>query len=253
MCNCIWCKKRNSDADIEHIIPEALGCPENFVLTGGAVCGTCNNGLGHLDRAVLDEFDIPVFMSGIRGKSGLPQVNSRGNMVGHWTAEGPIIFINMERTPVKILDGRALAAAGKSKRNVKATVNHIGNIGKVSFQTRMGEGRKFVRGIVKIAFSSLAFFHPSEVLAADFDSIRCFVTKGLGARKIIWMPAPDDTFKNEVRPPLRHESGDYYAVSFRLAMVDFIVDLSPDLRLFEIFKEKAYELYGAKGWSWLPL
>ena len=91
---------------------------------------------------------------------------------------------------------------------------------------------------MKIAFSSLAFFHPSEVLTDDFDPIRRFVIEGEGVRKIIWMGAADDQIKNEVSPPLRHESGNYYAIRFRLYSADFIVDLSPDMRLFQFSKRK---------------
>ena len=251
---CIWCKEPNTDTHIEHIIAEALGCPEGFVLTNGAVCRRCNNNLGHLDQAVIDEFDLMAFMAGVPRKGGRsPKISSRGNMLGIWDESGPVIHINMERKPVKTKGGHVLAAPGKSKRNIKADLRLSGNVADVSFQIRLGEGSKFVRGIVKIAFSSLAFFHPSEVLTDDFDPIRRFVIEGEGVRKIIWMGAADDQIKNEVSPPLRHESGNYYAIRFRLYSAEFIVDLSPDMRLFPIFKAKFYELYGSTGWSWLPL
>src|SRR5918995_740309 len=119
MLRCIWCKKPNVDTDIEHIIPEALGCPEGFVLTAGAVCGSCNNNLGHLDQAVIDEFDIPAFIAGVRGKRGRPpKINSRGNMFGTWGESGPVIHVNMGRNPIKAEGGHLLAAPGKSKRNI---------------------------------------------------------------------------------------------------------------------------------------
>jgi hypothetical protein len=171
-------------------------------------------------------------------------------MFGTWGESGPVMHINMGRKPVKTEGGPVLAAAGKSKRNIQASLKRSGNVADVSFQIRLGEGLKFVRGIVKIAFSSLAFFHgPSEVLADHFDPIRRFVIEGDGVRQIIWMGAADNQFINEVRPPLRHETGDYYAISFRLDGAEFLVDLSPDMRLFSIFKAKAYELYGSTGWS----
>jgi hypothetical protein len=254
MLRCIWCTKLNATAAVEHIIPEALGCPEGFVLKDGAVCESCNNNLGHLDQAVLDELDMFVFMAGVRGKRGRrPKINSRGNMLGAWEDSRPVFHINLGPTAAKTQGGHVLGAPGKSRRNIQATLQRFTNRADVSFQIRLGEGPKFVRGIVKIAFSSLAFFHPSEVLTDHFDSIRRFVTEGDGERKIIWMPAPDRKFTNQVRRPLRHESGDYYAISFRLGPIDFIADLSPDMTLFPIFKAKAYESYGATGWSWLPL
>jgi hypothetical protein len=254
MLHCIWCKKVNAATAIEHIIPQALGCPDDFVLKEGAVCGSCNNNLGHLDQAVLDEFDVFVFSAGVKGKRGRPpKINSRGNMFGAWEQSGPVIHINTGPTVVKTQGGQVLSAPGKSKRNIKANFQRSGNRAEVSFQIRLGESPKFVRGIVKIAFSSLAFFRPSEVLTDKHDAIRRFVIEGEGLRKIIWMAAPDKKFMNQVRPPLRHESGDYFAISFPLANIDFVVDLSPDMRLFPIFKAKAYQLYGSNGWSWLPL
>ena len=254
MLRCIWCTKLNASTAVEHIIPEALGCPENFLLKDGAVCESCNNKLGHLDQAVLNEFDIFVFSAGVRGKRGRPpKINSRGNMFGAWEQSGPVIHINTGSAAVKTKGGEVLGAVGKSNRNIQANLQRSGNRGEVEFKIRLGESPKFVRGIMKIAFSSFAFFRPSEVLADHFDSIRRFVTDGDGMRKIIWMAATDNKFTNQVRPPLRHESGDYYAISFRLARVDFVVDLSPEMRLFEILKQKAYELHGEKGWSWLPL
>jgi hypothetical protein len=254
MLPCIWCTQLNASTAVEHIIPEALGCPNGFVLKDGAVCESCNNNLGHLDQAVLDEFDILVFLAGVKGKRGRPpKINSRGNMFGTWDKSGRVMHINIGRNSVKTEGGGVLSAYGKSRRNIRAGLTRSGNVADISFQLRLGEGPKFVRGIMKIAFSSLAFYCPSEVLAPHFESIRRFVTDGDGVRKIIWMGAPDKKFTNQVRPPFLHESGDYYAVSFRLAMVDFVVDLSPDMRLFEILKQKAYEQYGATGWSWLPL
>jgi hypothetical protein len=199
--------------------------------------------------------DILAFMADVRRKRGRPpKINSRGNMFGTWTESGPIIHINMGRKPVKTVAGNVLAASGKSKRNIKADLQRSGNIADVSFQIRLGEGSKFVRGIVKIAFSSLAFFlGPSEVLASHFDPVRRFVIEGDGVRKIILMGAADNQFINQVWSPLRHETGDYYAIRFRLARVELVVDLSPDMRLFPIFKEKFFDLYGSTGWSWLPL
>jgi hypothetical protein len=235
--------------------PECLGSPEGFVLKDGAVCERCNNNLGHLDQAVRDEFDIILFKTGVRGKRGRrPQLNSRGNMLGFWEQSGPVIHLNLGRTSVKMPSGHILGVAGNSKRSIKASVQSSGHYRDIFFQVRLGEGVKFVRGIVKIAFSSLAFFQgPSEVMADGYDSIRRFVVNGDGVRKIIWMHAIDDQFTNEVRPPLVHEGGDFYAISFRLGIVEFVVDLSSDMRLFEIFKQKANELYGTNGWSWLPL
>jgi len=112
---------------------------------------------------------------------------------------------------------------------------------------------KFVRGIVKIAFSSLAYFlGPKNVVGDRFDSIRNFVINGQDVRKILLMSSLDRNYRNQVWPPYHHESGEY-AITFRLVAVEFFVDLSPDLTFFPMIKEKAHELYGPDGWSYLPL
>jgi len=83
MTDCIWCKKTTQKIAEEHIIPDALGCPANLVLTKGEVCQACNNGLAHLDQAVADEFDMIAFNENIPRKGGRPPVVlGRGNVVG---------------------------------------------------------------------------------------------------------------------------------------------------------------------------
>ena len=66
------------------------------------------------------------------------------------------------------------------------------------------------------------------------------------------MSSLDRNYRNQVWPPYHHESGEY-AITFRLVAVEFFVDLSPDLTFFPMIKEKAHELYGPDGWSYLPL
>lgn len=251
---CIWCKTPNSDEAIEHIIPEALGCPEGFILCGGAVCQKCNNDLGHLDQAVIDEFDIAAFMAGMPRKRGkLPQIHNRGNMFGTWDGSGKVISINMGRHPVRSKDGRILTRFGKSRRNIKASIRRAGDVGDVSFSMELGRDPKFVRGIVKIAFTSLAYFiSPENVLPDRFDSIREFVVNGRGVRKILHMASLDTNYKNQVWPPYFNKKGEY-AMTFRLAFVEFCVDFTTDMTLLRLMKDKSYELYGTKGWGYLPL
>ena len=251
---CIWCKKENSSSDIEHIIPESFGCPPGFVLSEGAVCKSCNNGLAHLDQAVSDEFDVIAFWSDVPRKRGrLPEIRSRGNVVGTSGPGGKTFTFNMERFPVKAHDGTSLGAFGKSERNIQAAFERDGDLDKVSFSVPIGQGRKFIRGIVKIAFSSFAYFLGADnALAEDFDPIRRFVRRGKGSRSILLIPSQDTSYRNEAKPPFQSENGTY-AVTFRLAAVEFCVDLSPDMTLFPMFKKKAVELYGNSGWAYLPI
>ena len=145
---CIWCKTHKPDWAIEHIIPEPLGCPDGFILSNGAVCRTCNNNLGHLDQAIIDDFDIFVFMAGVPRKRGKPPaIHNRGNMLGTWDESGKVISINMERYPVRSQDGRLLSNFGKSRRNIKASIRRSGELGEVSFGAPIGENPKWRRRI----------------------------------------------------------------------------------------------------------
>jgi hypothetical protein len=254
MFECIWRRDCNSIPSEEHIIPEALGCPPEFVLKDGAVCERHNNKLGQqLDKAVVHELDLFAFRSKVPGKKGKnPQINSRGNMVGFWQGRKPVLFINMDRKPV-VSEFGPIGKSGGSKRNVEAKVERVGNVADVSFSIQLGNAPKFARGLAKIAFSSLAFFHgPETVLSDKFDPIREFVLDGKGERKIAMFGASDYEYKNEVTPPVQNAAGDY-AIHFRLACIEFIVDLSPGMVLFPVFKEKLNDMYGSNVWRELPL
>lgn len=254
MARCIWCKSVGTPAALEHIIPEALGCPEGFVLSGGTVCRACNNGLSHLDQAVIHELDILTYMAGVPRKKGrAPEIRGRGNIIGTREPDGYTISINMERYPVKAHDGSRLGAFGKSDRNIGATLERDGQFAKIAFSTTIGQNPKFVRGILKIALSSLTYFLGEEAaLSEDFDPVRTFVQHGAGGRPIFLMPSTSGGYVNQVWPPYQSGSGEY-AITFRLAVIEFCVDLSPKLALFSVLKTKAFEAYGSSGWTYLPV
>lgn len=253
MTRCIWCKRENSDSAIEHIIPEALGCPADFTLAGGLVCRRCNNGLAHLDRAVIDDFDIPIFTSNIPRKKGRsPVIRSRGNMVGTYGKGGPKISINMERYPVISQNGTVLGAFGRSDRNINATLLQDGANAEIKFSVPIGENPKFVRGIFKIGLSSLAYFLGGEIAQLPmFDGVREFVRNGTGARRVLMIGSDDKSVGHQVSPPCSSPSG-YFLSVFRLVAVNFLVDLSPDHSLFPDLKKQLMQTKGTTGWTWLP-
>jgi hypothetical protein len=251
---CIWCKKESEEYSKEHIIPEALGCPEGFELTAGEVCRRCNNGLAHLDQAIIDDFDILSFMWDIpRKKSKFPIIANRGNMIGRCTLTDKQILINMESYPVKFPNGEMISPLGKSGRNIKASFSTDGKEAKMSFNTTLGNSVKFCRGIHKIAFSSLTYFLSTAVALNDFfDPVRAFVALGEGKRKVAVCNATDSKYKNEVWPPyVRNE--EEYIVHLRIAVAEFFVDLSPNMTMLPDIIEKLKESYGEKGWSYIPV
>lgn len=233
MNKCIWCKQEVGKQNLEHIIPEAIGCPENFHLVG-CICERCNNNLGHLDQAVIDDFDMLAFMAGVpRKKNRPPQVSSRGNLVAKHTNEGPTILINMENHPIQGKHGTHLGRFGNSKRNVKAEFEVDGPLAHIRFKTSIGENPKFVRGIYKIAFASLAYFiGANKTLDDKYDPIREFVLKGKGNRNLIFIPCEDTEYKHEVWPPYKLEAKEEYVITLRLARIEFTVDLTSNMSIF---------------------
>jgi hypothetical protein len=252
---CIWCREENDDTSVEHIFPDALGCPDEFKLGGGLVCRRCNNGLGHLDQVVIADFDMMIFMANIPRKKGRPPVvNMRGNLDARLGPSGPTFGINMEKHPVMTEYGAVLGAFGKSRRNVDASFTRNGPMAEISFSTTIGENPKFVRGIVKIAFASLTYFLGPAVAYHDmFNPIREFVLKGTGMRRILLVGGDDPGYRHEAGPPFQSPTSGYFATVFRLVALDFYVDLSPDHSIFPDLKQHLMNTMGANGWSQLPL
>lgn len=252
--HCIWCKRDDRKRSVEHIIPDALGCPPDFVLKRGEVCQKCNNRLAHLDQAVIDDLDFLAYMNGIPRKRGKPpEIRSRGNVIGTYEKGAPAVFFNMETHPITTHLGERLGAYGRSERNVNATLEKNGDIAKISFDTEFGRNPKFTRGIVKIAFSSLAWLIGAEKLANKaFNPVRRFVTKGAGFRPIILSTDGDLAYSNRVWSPYTSPDG-HYSVAFRLAVFHVWVDLSPECSCFPAVRDAMFNEHGETGWNCLPL
>lgn len=251
---CIWCSGIARGRHIEHIIPEALGCPTNFVLTETTVCLKCNNGLAHLDRAVSDEFDFLTFLAGVPRKKGrTPVISSRGNVHGSHKTNNPTITFNMERHAVLAHDGSHVAAYGGSDRNVNAQFTKIDDKkAQVSFSITFGNNQKFVRGLTKIAFSTAAYFLGAERIRGEtFEPVRQFVLNGVGNRHVMIKEAADPIFSNQAWAPFADSSGGL-VVTFRLAQTEFLIDLTPDEGLLPIFEAKQMDINGTSGWCVLP-
>lgn len=253
MTYCIWCQQPSKTKAKEHIIPEALGCPDGFWLTNGEVCKSCNNGLAHLDQAVVDDFDILRFMYRIpRKKNRLPEVSNRGNVLTRFNKSEPIFFINMAPSPI-VIEGNYIGPYGKSKRNIKGTFKVRESSACMSFSSTIGENPKFARGIVKIALSSLVYFiNANEVLQSKYNRIRDFVIRNEGDRKVIMGKANDLKYRNQVWPPYKNKDGNF-CIIMRIGALEFIVDLSPDMTIIPLLYDNAMKLYGKKGWTILPI
>ena len=249
---CIWCKQHANDIDEEHIFPEALGCPSHLVLPGSVVCKQCNNKLSHLDQAVADEFDFTAFMANIPRKRGRPPIiQNRSNVQGKVTLSGPEISFNMESYTIKTHDGITLPPYRNQARGVKkAEISLDGNIGTASFEVPFGQGKNFVRGINKVAFSALTYLCGSELaLSSKFDEVRSFVENKAGSRKILVTQASDNEFKLATLP---YQIDNDYCIEIRIGTLCFLVDLSNGQLRFHSFEKHATELYKNEVWFILP-
>jgi hypothetical protein len=239
---------------IEHIIPEPLGCPENFVLKDGQICRVCNNQLGHIDQAVIDNYDFMTFFQGIpRKRNRPPIISNRGNVIGRIISGEPFLQINMEKYPISTDDGTQLAPSGKSKRSIKSKFERKGKYAHVNFKISIGDDRKFIRGIYKIAFESLVFFLGANLsLNKSFDAIRDYVLRDIGERKILLLSPEDNSYRHEILPPYSGDV-DEYVVGMRLGVINYIVDISPNMRVFTTIRNHLEQTYGKQGWSYLPV
>lgn len=181
---CIWCYGPARGRHVEHIVPEVLGCPPDFILPAEVICQSCNNGMGHLDQTVADDFDFMSFQTGVPRKKGKPAgITNRGNVYGSRGRNGPEIFFNMDPANTVANDGAHVAAYRGSERNVKATFEREEPYARISFGVTLGKSKKFQRGIYKIALSALAYFvGPNELFKAKYDHLRQYVRKGSGTR-----------------------------------------------------------------------
>lgn len=250
---CIWCLEHAKGKHEEHIIPEALGCPKGFVLPGTVVCLRCNNGLGHLDQAVINEFDFQVFMAGVPRKKGRPPaIRSRGNVLATIEPSGPTYTYNMDPVAITAHDGSRLAPYRGSKRDIRAKFTKQGHLAAINFDIPFGQNPKFLRGVTKIALSSLAYFLGAPLARSPaFNSIRRFVREGVGNRHLLVTFDSDATYFNRVLAPNVSPSGEY-AITFRIGSVEFLVDLSEKESLLGVFQAKALETFGENNWCTLP-
>lgn len=232
---CIWCLETNADKRVEHIIPEPLGCPPELEWKEGAVCGRCNNGLGHLDQAVIHDLDFQAFMAGIPRKRGRPPaIDSRGNVRGTLEPSGPTLTINMDRGDIKAHDGSRLAGYRGGNRDIKGEFERSGALAEISFKVPLGKNLKFVRGITKIAFTLLAHrIGADQVLESHFDAVRRYVLGGEGVRHIVVSADGDTQYRHEVTSFTFKKSGEH-AIAVRLGVPEFLVEFSSEDRFQDL-------------------
>jgi hypothetical protein len=125
-------------------------------------------------------------------------------------------------------------------------------LARISFKIPFGQGPKVVRGLHKIALSSLAYFLGSAVAQSEqFNAVRQFVRYGKGVRYVMVKDTENREYVNRAWAPYTSPSGDYVC-TFRIAMSEFMVDLSEQQSSLTLLEAKARELYGEHGCYLLP-
>lgn len=224
------------------------------MLPATVVCQKCNNGFAHLDRAVIDEFDFQTFMAGVPKKKGRsPSVRSRGNVLATIEPTGATYSFNMDPIPVKAHDGSRLAAYRGLNRDVCARLSEQEVTSSITFEVPFGQNPKFIRGITKIALSSLAYFlGPTIARSTIFTAVRQLVQHGVGKRHILVMFDTGSAYCNRATPPYISPTGEYI-VTFRIASAEFLVDLSEHESALPGLQLKMSEIYGENNWCVLPI
>ena len=187
--DCIWCKKSVRKQSEEHILPDALGCPPALVLND-CVCIACNNGLGHVDRALIHQFEIIAFMNGVPRKGGRPSmIDTWTGVRGRVTRAGPEIHINAGPQTVEAFGSNLKAATKRGGiHDVTMGPRVIGERCEIGFKQEFGREPKLRRALYKVALGTLAFhLGARDALRDCYDPIRAFVRKGVGEFDVLML------------------------------------------------------------------
>jgi hypothetical protein len=178
---CIWCNEKGHFT-LEHILPEALGCPEQLVLEKG-VCCKCNNNNGKLDRALLKPFEFITVINSIPRKRGRkPTISQHSTFASGYDGNGPSLFFNRERFAVETPLGKKLGAFSNSDVIERFAIDHL-EAGKVKLEItqRLVFDRQAVRGLFKIALELIGFYEGlGSVRQPEFDLVRDYVMHNKG-------------------------------------------------------------------------
>ncbi len=227
---CIWCGSSPASS-LEHILPDALGCPPNFVLATG-VCEPCNHKNGQLDRALLTPFEIVTVIKGIPRKKGRrPTIDGFSSLASSHDENGPVLYVNGEAHSVKMPNGKVLKGLSPDNpiQDVRITRRHDG-LTNISHTQQLRFDYKAVRGLFKIAFESVAYFQGLAVAQEDrFDEIRKFVKTGKGNFKALITPDPSESYESYVHGGAS-KPGHEMVVGMTILGVGFICDFDPEFR-----------------------
>lgn len=199
---CIWHKDESKEFDEAHIIPEALGCPENFLLRNGEECKNCNNRLAYVDRALIDSFDVLRFHVGQPTKKGKPpQVTGRPNLFASFDTNGPTIEVNLGKSNKRTSTGKNLSPGKGRPGGVAGSVAVNGQEALLTLKVPIAHQPLLSRAIHKVALASLVKLISHEhVLNPTYDPVRDFVLQGVGSREVLMLSHGEWSYRHAVGP-----------------------------------------------------
>lgn len=249
---CIWCLQSDRKSSEEHIVPLALGCPDDWVLRR-EVCEPCNNGLGSLDRHLADEFDIFRVQAGVHARRGKkPRITSRSNLRGERRAGGYDFLVNMSARAVTHPHYGVLNPPSGKLNDAQADFLREGSIGQVTLRVLIGATPEFSRAIHKIGFAWLAkIVGPEITWRKYFDEVRAFVLHGVGTRHVLVLSAGDYAYQHRAGRVYSLTVG-HWCVDFTISGLPFAVDLSPGQQVLPTLMSETTRAYGRGAWGILP-
>ncbi|MCB2059326.1 MAG: HNH endonuclease [Novosphingobium sp.] len=250
--DCIWCSSPVRKASIEHILPEALGCPPGFCLTD-CVCMACNNRLGHVDQALLRQFEIIAFLGGVRRKGGRPpSIDNWAPIKARYAENGPELHMNAGPQTVDAFGARLPAASPRNGIQFVSLEPRIPGVRtELKFEQEFGRGPKFSRALHKVAFGALAYFVGAEEARSHrFDPVRDFVRNGRGQFNVM-MTCAQQLGGHRFNPPVYLPERTLPIVEFEIFGVAFLLDLDVEQKgLMQV--RDALIAHSASNWTILP-
>jgi hypothetical protein len=227
---CIWCGEVPANS-LEHIAPDALGCPTEFVLPVG-VCARCNQKNGRVDRALLTPYEIITVIKGIPRKKGKrPTVDGYSSFSSGYDGNGPVLYINREKHAVQTPDGKWLQGTNANDpiKDTKWELLPDGMVD-ISYKQELRFDRKAVRGLFKIAVEAIALFEGLEAARdPNLAPAKRFVMDGGGNFRAIIMPDKNPAYESYFGPCYAKEG--YSRVYWMTLLgIGFACDFDPEFR-----------------------
>ncbi|MFD9901293.1 hypothetical protein [Mesorhizobium sp. NPDC059025] len=248
---CIWCSKSAFIPSLEHILPQALGCPPGFVLDRD-VCRKCNNGFGHLDLTLLRQFELITFLGNVPRKRGKrPSLDNWSFVLGRYTERGSELHINGGPGNYEAL-GKTLKPVPVTKDLEDVSFEVVGNQATLTFSQRFGDDPKFVRALYKVAFENAVFWlGPAIASTAEMAAVKKFVRKGRGEFSTVLLGGSSGR-EHHFGPPYHGTDTAYLAVGMRIFGIDFVADFDPKQRVIASMVD-ILTSQGRQNWTVLPL